>query len=211
MSDDAQSTKSPATIYIVDDDEAVRESLSWLISSTGHKAKAFASADHFLESFDSSRQGCVLMDVRMPGMNGMELQQRLAEKPNCLPVIIITGHGDVQMAVRAMKQGAFDFIEKPFNDQVMLDLVQKALDECATRHKSVAKQQSITALLKRLTPREKEVLDLIATGETNKGIARTLEISDKTVEAHRARVMEKLEATSLADLMKKVMAADLGT
>lgn len=207
MSDDAQPEKTPATIYIVDDDEAVRESLSWLISSTGHKAKAFASADHFLESFDSSRQGCVLMDVRMPGMNGMELQQRLAEKPNCLPVIIITGHGDVQMAVRAMKQGAFDFIEKPFNDEVMLDLVQKALDECATRHKSVAKQQSITALLERLTPREKEVLDLIATGETNKGIARVLEISDKTVEAHRARVMEKLEATSLADLMKKVMAA----
>lgn len=193
------------TIFIVDDDQAVRDSLGWLISSVGFKAETFASAQEFLEAYQPGRSGCVLVDVRMPGMSGLELQKRMAAQPFCLPVIIVTGHGDVQMAVRAMKDGAFDFIEKPYNDQVLLDLVQKAVEECERRRTAQTESHIVTALADTLTPRERQVMDLIVMGNTNKQIAHALKISDKTVEVHRARVMEKLEASSLAELVRKAM------
>lgn len=193
------------TVFIVDDDEAVRESLSWLISSVGFQVEAFESAQAFLDAYAPSRPGCLLVDVRMPGMSGLELQKHLAQQALCLPVIVITGHGDVQMAVRAMKDGAFDFIEKPFNDQVMLDSVNKAVRECERRRNLEGERQAVLVLMDRLTPREHQVMDMIVAGQANKQIAHHLDISDKTVEAHRAKVMEKLEATSLAELIRKVM------
>lgn len=193
------------TVFIVDDDEAVRESLSWLISSVGLKVETFSSAQAFLDAYQPGRPGCLLVDVRMPGMSGLELQRRLAAQPMCLPVIIVTGHGDVQMAVRAMKDGAFDFIEKPFNDQVLLDLVHKAVHECERRRDAEMERHHLRAQVDQLTPRERQVMDMIVAGKTNKQIAHDLEISDKTVEAHRAKVMEKLTAASLAELIHKSM------
>jgi len=204
MSDEPMNDK---TIFVVDDDKAVRDSLSWLISSVGLHVETFASAQEFLDVYDPTRPGCLLVDVRMPGMSGLELQKRLAENPHCLPVIIVTGHGDVQMAVRAMKDGAFDFIEKPYNDQILLDLVQKAVRECERRRTQVTSHQEIQELVDTLTPRERQVMDMIVSGNTNKQIAYALDISDKTVEAHRAKVMEKLQASSLADLIRKSLIA----
>lgn len=209
MSADVSGARSFArndkTIFVVDDDKVVRDSLSWLISSVGLHVETFASAQDFLNAYDPARPGCLLVDVRMPGMSGLELQKRLAENPHCLPVIIVTGHGDVQMAVRAMKDGAFDFIEKPYNDQVLIDLVQKAVHECERRRNEQTGHQEIEALVDSLTPRERQVMGMIVEGNTNKQIAYGLDISDKTVEAHRAKVMEKLRASSLADLIRKVM------
>lgn len=193
------------TIFVVDDDKAARDSLSWLISSVGLHVETFDSAQAFLDAYDTSRSGCLLVDVRMPGMSGLDLQKRLAENPHCLPVIVVTGHGDVQMAVRAMKDGAFDFIEKPYNDQVMIDLVQKAVQECERRRTEATGVQEVRALADALTPREREVMDMIVAGNTNKQIAYGLDIREKTVEAHRAKVMDKLQAASLADLLRKVM------
>jgi len=195
------------TIFIVDDDKAVRDSLSWLISSVGLHVETFGSAQDFLDVYEPTRPGCLLVDVRMPGMSGLELQKRLAENPHCLPVIVVTGHGDVQMAVRAMKDGAFDFIEKPYNDQILLDLVQKAVRECERRRTEVTSHQEIQELVDTLTPRERQVMDMIVAGNTNKQIAYALDISEKTVEAHRAKVMEKLQASSLADLIRKSLIA----
>jgi len=195
------------TIFVVDDDKAVRDSLSWLISSVGLHVETFGSAQDFLDVYDPTRPGCLLVDVRMPGMSGLELQKRLAENPHCLPVIVVTGHGDVQMAVRAMKDGAFDFIEKPYNDQILLDLVQKAVRECERRRTQVTSHQEIQDLVDTLTPRERQVMDMIVAGNTNKQIAYALDISEKTVEAHRAKVMEKLQASSLADLIRKSLIA----
>ena len=191
------------TVYIVDDDQAVRDSLSWLISSIGLKVETFETAQHFLDNYERERPGCLLVDVRMPGMSGLELQQHIAQDNQCLPVIIVTGHGDVKMAVNAMKQGAFDFIEKPYNDQVMLDLLQTALKECERRRSAKMEHQEVQNLYDNLTAREREVMDMIVAGNTNKQIAYGLDISEKTVEAHRAKVMDKLEARSLADLIRK--------
>jgi len=209
MSADVSGTTPSAlrdkTIFVVDDDKVVRDSLSWLISSVGLHVETFASAQDFLADYDPTRPGCLLVDVRMPGMSGLELQKRLAENPHCLPVIIVTGHGDVQMAVRAMKDGAFDFIEKPYNDQVLIDLVQKAVHECERRRNEQIGHQEVQVLVDFLTPRERQVMEMIVEGNTNKQIAHGLDISDKTVEAHRAKVMEKLRASSLADLIRKVM------
>ena len=204
MSDQPMDDK---TIFVVDDDKAVRDSLSWLISSVGLHVETFGSAQDFLDVYDPTRPGCLLVDVRMPGMSGLELQKRLAENPHCLPVIVVTGHGDVQMAVRAMKDGAFDFIEKPYNDQILLDLVQKAVRECERRRTQVTSHQEIQELVDTLTPRERQVRDMIVAGNTNKQIAYALDISEKTVEAHRAKVMEKLQASSLADLIRKSLIA----
>ena len=199
------SGQTSGTVYVVDDDEAVRESLSWLISSVGLKVETYASAQEFLDAFDAECPACLIVDVRMPGMNGLELQRRLADKSICLPVIVVTGHGDVQMAVHAMKDGAFDFIEKPYNDQAILDQVQKAIAECANRHSKESSRLEVEEMINQLTPREREVMDKIITGETNKTIAQSLSISDKTVEAHRSKVMEKMQSTSMADLMRKAL------
>ena len=200
-----------AVVFVVDDDDAVRESLSWLISSIGLKVETYPSAQDFLDSFIPEKHGCLIVDVRMPGMNGLELQRKLADKATCLPVIVITGHGDVQMAVRAMKDGAFDFVEKPFNDNAIIEHVEKAVRECKNRRSKESLKQEIQSMIALLTPRENEIMGMIVNGETNKSIARKLTISDKTVEAHRAKVMEKMQASSLAELMRKVLASDIRT
>ena len=205
-------TPNPApTVFVIDDDEAVRDSVRWLVESVDLAVETFSSAQSFLDSYDPARTGCILADVRMPGMSGLEMQQVLSTLPPGPPLIVVTGHGDVQMAVHAMKAGAFDFVEKPFNDSRLLDLVQKAVSESLSDAGRRAEQAEVAACIEKLTPREAEVLEQLMKGLSNKGVANTLGISDKTVEAHRAKVMEKLEAVSFADLMKKVMLLDGGS
>jgi two-component system, LuxR family, response regulator FixJ len=191
-------------VFVVDDDPAVRDSLKWLLSSVNMTVETFASAAEFLAAYRPEHTGCLLVDVRMPGMSGLELQEELRARSCNLPVIIITGHSDVQMAVRAMKAGAFDFIEKPFNDQSLLDLVQKAVDQSRQVSRELSEQAEIRQRLDLLSPRERQVLDLVTDGEPNKRIAFLLGLSEKTVEAHRAKVMEKTRAGSLAELIRMV-------
>ena len=195
-------------VFVVDDDRAARDSLTWLIGSVNLRVRAFASAAEFLAAYTSGQAGCVIADVRMPGLSGLDLQAELRRRGIELPVIIVTGHGDVPMAVRAMKAGALDFIEKPFNDQVLIDLVQKAVKRSLAALRSKAEKRDLTARLDQLTPRERQVLNMVAAGESNKSIAQALGISEKTVEAHRAHVMEKMQARSFAELMKLVVALD---
>jgi len=197
------------TVFVVDDDESFRRSVRWLLASVNLKVALFASAQDFLRVIRPGQTGCLVTDVRMPGVSGLELQQMMVGRDIRLPVIIMTAHGDVDMAVRAMKDGAMDFIQKPFNDQVFLDLVQKAVDESVRTERQRRRQIELRRRLDQLTPRERQVLDLIVDGHTNRAIAELLTISDKTVEAHRARVMDKTGAKSLAELMKIVMALDL--
>lgn len=192
-------------VYIVDDDDALRDSLIWLLESTGLKAQAFASAEEFLEAWSPSMSGCLVLDVRMPGMSGLELHERLLARRSTLPVIFITGHGDVPMAVAALKRGAVDFVEKPFNDQEMVALIRRALSEERRRHDARLHEADAQRRIEQLTPREREVLDLIVAGRLNKQIADDLGISIKTVEVHRARVMEKMAVHSLAELVQHVM------
>ena len=197
-------------IYIVDDDEALRDSLVWLLESSGYRVCAYESAESFLHLYNSSMTGCLVLDVRMPGMSGLELFEELGRRLCTLPVIFITGHGDVPMAVSAVKKGAVDFIEKPFSERDMLGLIGECL---AAEQQSRGKRQfeaETTRRLHHLTQREREVLDLIIAGKLNKQIADVLGISIKTVEVHRARVMEKMEAHSLAELVQNVLAAEPG-
>ena len=193
------------TVFIVDDDQAVARSLRWLIEIVRLGVETFASAQAFLDNYDSSKPGCLVLDVRMPGISGLELQERLAARRINIPIIFITGHGDVQMAVRALQAGAFDFVEKPFNDQDLLDRVQKAIAFDAERRSKEAQRAQLQALFSSLTPREREVLDLVVEGMSNKAIANTLGLSAKTVEVHRAKVMEKMHARSISDLVKMAM------
>jgi len=204
---DRTAAASTATVYVIDDDEAVRTSLDWLILSVNLPVRTFASARAFLDGYRPGDEGCVIADVRMPGMSGLELQRKLAESASQLPIIIITGHGDIHMAVDAMKAGAFDFIEKPFDDQLLLDLVQKAVEQSLAASQDHALREELARRLDLLTPREHEVLDLVMLGEPNKRIALALGICEKTVEAHRAKVMEKTQARSIAELIKMVIAA----
>ncbi|MBS1209459.1 MAG: DNA-binding response regulator [Proteobacteria bacterium] len=192
-------------VYIVDDDEALRDSLIWLLESTGLKSQAFESAESFLAAYSPKMNGCLVLDIRMPGMSGLELHEKLNAMHATLPVIFITGHGDVPMAVSALKKGAVDFIEKPFNDEEMVTLIRGALLEDLKNHE--ARQQGADAQrrIEALTPREREVLELIVAGRLNKQIADDLGISIKTVEVHRARVMEKMGVNSLAELVQHVM------
>ncbi|MCP5366350.1 MAG: response regulator transcription factor [Hyphomicrobiales bacterium] len=196
------------TVFVVDDDEAVRDSLRWLLESVDLAVVTCDSAAAFAEVYRRGRPGCLVTDVRMPGLSGLDLQQRLAEAGVDLPVIVVTGHGDISMAVRAMKAGAFDFIEKPYNDQVMVDVVQAAVAQSLRQGDRRGERLAIEARLAQLTPREREVLDRVVDGGSNKSIARDLAISEKTVETHRARVMEKMEAGSLADLVRMVLSVD---
>lgn len=192
-------------VYVVDDDEAMRDSLVWLVESQGFKVEAFASAESFLAAYRSDMAGCLVLDVRMPGMSGLELYEKLHALRSTLPVIFITGHGDVPMAVAALKKGAADFIEKPFNDKDMLRLIEQCLSlERAGRER---RRQELEAArrLASLTEREREVLDLIIAGKLNKQIADALNISIKTVEVHRARVMEKMNVRSVAELVQAVV------
>lgn len=196
-------------VYVVDDDDAMRGSLKWLIESVGLRVETFGSADEFLSCYYPGRPGCLLLDVRMPGMSGLDLQEYLANRHIQLPVIIITGHGDVPMAVRAMKAGALDFIEKPFNDEALLDAIRRALTLAVEQRTVQARQADIATRLALLTPREHEVMEMVADGRSNKEIANALGVSAKTVEAHRARVMEKTGARSLAELVRMVITANL--
>jgi RNA polymerase sigma factor (sigma-70 family) len=205
-----QTSNAPATVFVVDDDQAMRSSLKWLIESVGLPVESFESADAFLKSYYPGRAGCLLLDVRMPGMSGLELQEYLNAHDIRIPVIIITGHGDVHMAVRAMKSGAVDFIEKPFNDELLLDAIRNALslDERQRGHR--AERAELAARLAHLTPREHEVMEMVTEGRSNKEIANALGVSAKTVEAHRARVMEKMQAGSLAELVRMAISASDG-
>lgn len=187
-------------IYLVDDDEALRDSLVWLLESQGFKVEAFASAEAFLRVWRPEFNGCLLLDVRMPGMSGLELHERLRAHYCTLPVIFITGHGDVPMAVSALKKGAFHFIEKPFNDHDLVDLVEKALAADRDRQRVAASRETIEARLATLTQREREVMELILEGKYNKVIADDLSISMRTVEAHRSRIFDKMDVRSAVEL-----------
>ncbi len=199
-------TQNPEpTVFVVDDDEAMRRSLKWLIESTGMRVKTFDSADAFLTAYAPDWAGCLLLDVRMPGMSGLELQAYLARADYGLPVVIITGHGDVAMAVKAMQAGALDFIEKPFHDEDLLHSIRRALEADSHTRARSSEHAAVLARLEELTPREHEVMDLVAAGKSNKEIAATLGVSAKTVEAHRAKVMDKMQAASLADLVRMAL------
>jgi FixJ family two-component response regulator len=198
------------TVFIVDDDNEVREAIGLLMDSVGLPNETFDSAWAYLARFDPARPGCLVLDVRMRQMSGLELQERLAEEPIHPPVIIITGHGDVPMAVRAVKNGAVDFIEKPFNDQSLLDAVHRAIEIDAEQRGHAMEVASVQERMERLTKREREVLDQIVAGKRNKVIAADLGISQSTVEAHRAKVMEKLEVRSLSELMRAMLMLDPG-
>ena len=200
------------TVFIVDDDEAMRNSLAWLIGSVGLAVETHESAAAFLAAFRAGgpdeRPGCLVLDVRMPGMSGLELQDALARCGSALPVIMITGHADVPMAVRALRAGAVDFIEKPFNDQMLLDRVHEAIARSAKACAERARRARVRDLLDRLTPRERQVAELVAAGKPNKVIAYELDLSMKTVEVHRHNVMEKLELASVADLTRLLLEAN---
>jgi FixJ family two-component response regulator len=194
-------------VYIVDDDEAMRDSLVWLLESHGYEVQAFPSAESFLAAFHAELRGCVVLDVRMPGMSGLELHETLMARRSELPVIFVTGHGDVPMAVSALKKGAVDFIEKPFGDRDMLRLIEQCLEMERARRAARLLEGEARRHLDTLTDREREVLELVVAGKLNKQIADGLGISVKTVEVHRARVMEKMAVGSVAELVKAVMAA----
>jgi FixJ family two-component response regulator len=190
------------TVFVVDDDAAVRESLCWLVESAGLNAESYATAQEFLEAYDPRQPGCLVLDVRMPGLSGLDLQEQLAAQGIMLPVIIITGHGEVPMAVRAMKGGAIDFIEKPFSDQLLLDRAREAIAQDAHNRVEQARRAEVAARLALLTPREREVMEMVVSGKANKQVGASLGISQKTVEAHRAQVMRKTRADSLAELVQ---------
>jgi two-component system response regulator TtrR len=194
-------------VYLVDDDEAVRDSLRWLLEGNGFSVRTFASAEAFLQAFDPAPFACLVLDVRMNGMSGIELHDELLRRGQDLPLIFMTGHGDVPMAVARMKLGAVDFLEKPFDDGHFCRTVAIALEQAVERRTEFNQRESNQTLLSRLTPRERQVLDLIASGRLNKQIADDLSISIKTVEAHRANIMDKFEVRTMADLMRKFLTA----
>ncbi|MFN8179348.1 MAG: response regulator transcription factor [bacterium] len=194
-------------VFVVDDDEAVRSSIAMLLESVSLKTETFASAREFLQAWAGDRPGCVVLDLRMPGLSGLELQERLAALGSRLPIIFVTGHGDVPDAVAAMRAGAVDFLRKPFRDQDLLDRIQKALELDAQRRSEAVDVERIRGRLARLTQREREVLDRVVEGLPNKTIAQELGVSERTVEIHRSRAMSKMEAGSLAELVKLVLRA----
>ncbi|MCP3867996.1 MAG: response regulator transcription factor [Gammaproteobacteria bacterium] len=195
-------------VYIVDDDPAVRDALCWLMKTVSLPTRAFDCADICIDSLQEEPAGCLITDVRMPGMSGLDLQRNLYHKYPDFPVIVITGHGDIDMAVRAMKAGAFDFIQKPFNDQELVDCVHKAIEKGAVADQRKQESNRTRRLIGCLTDREQQVLHLIVGGNMNKQIAATLCVSEKTVEVHRSRVMKKLEARSVAELVRAVLIAE---
>jgi len=193
------------TVYIVDDDPGVRDSVALLLRSVGLGTRSFPSATDFLQTFDPRAPGCLVLDLRMPGMSGRELQKRLLEMGSRLPIIFITAHGDVPTAVDAVKDGAVDFIQKPFSHQKLLDMIHEALALDRRLREEELGRAEVQARAATLTPREREVMVLVASGKLNKTVARELGISQRTVEIHRARVMEKMQARSVPDLVQMVM------
>ncbi len=195
------------TVYVVDDDEAVRDSLQWLLEGKDYRVRCYDSAESFMARFDPREVACLICDIRMDGMSGLELQDKLMERKSPLPIVFITGHGDVPMAVDTMKKGAMDFIEKPFKEDALVALVERMLAQANSAFSQSQEAASREALLARLTTREAQVLERIVAGRLNKQIADDLGISIKTVEAHRANVMEKLNANTVADLLKTALGA----
>ena len=191
-----------ATVFIVDDDESIRHAMNLLLRSVGLNAEAYARGDDFLEHFDIERLGCLVLDIRMPGLGGLDLQKRLSALGSSMPIIFITGYGDVPMAVEAMQNGAFDFVQKPFRDQQLLEKINAALSRDRNDRIEQARRSDVAARRRKLTNREREVMELVVTGKPNKAIAFELGVSQRTVEIHRARVMEKMRARSLAELVR---------
>ena len=193
---------SDSSIFVVDDDESVRDAVGMLLDSVDLECELFASANEFLESVDAGRNGVLVLDIRMPGMSGLELQDRLITQERNLPIVFITGHGDIPMAVEAMRKGAVNFIRKPFRDQELLDCIQEALDLEGQQRIDHAERAAAHQFLESLTPREKEVFELVCQGLANKVIALELDISERTVEIHRGQVMQKSGKRSLAQLVR---------
>lgn len=196
-----------ATVFVVDDDDAVRESLAFLIRSIGLKVENFASAQDFLKSYNPARAGCLVLDIRMPGMSGLELQDKLNRMDSMLPIIFITGHGDVPMAVKAIKAGAADFVQKPFRDQELIDRIREVLEVDASARVEKLQKAEVLKRIASLTEREREVMEQVVDGKANKVVAIDLNVSQRTVEIHRANVMDKMKARSLAQLVRLVMKA----
>lgn len=196
---------SNSVVYIVDDDQSIRYAMGLLLKSVRLDHQVFSSADEFLETYSGNNNGCLVLDIRMPGLGGLELQQKLIEMDCSLPIIFISGHGDIPMAVDAMQKGAFDFIQKPFRDQELLDRISDALNTAEKRQSARAQKAGVQERVDTLTKREHEVLDLVVTGKPNKIIAHELGVSQRTIEIHRARVMDKMHAKSLAELVRMHM------
>ena len=196
------------TVFVIDDERTVRESIRWLVESVGLNVETFASAREFIDSHDRARPGCIVLDLRMPAMGGVEAQETFRAREINLPVIVITGYADVSTAVRVLKQGAVDFIQKPFSDQLLLDRIHECIKRNAEERRNHAARAEVSTRLARLSPREDEVLRLVVTGDANKTVARKLGISPKTVEVHRANLMRKTQAKSLAELVQMVLASE---
>lgn len=196
-------------IFVVDDDDGVRESLKWLLESVGAVVRCFASAENFLEEINAEDSGCLVLDIRMPGMSGLELQIKLIEKEIALPVIFVTAHADVPVAIQAMKRGAFDFIEKPYSDQLLLEKIQDAIHSNQQLLHDKRSRQEVEQRLSKLSVREREVFDQVIAGNQNKDIARNLNLSIKTVEAHRANLQKKLGVQATAELFHIAASARL--
>jgi RNA polymerase sigma factor (sigma-70 family) len=201
--------RDSSLVYVVSDDPALRDSLRCLLESVGLRTLAFADTEGFLTAYRPDHPGCLLLDIRIPGRNDLSSQQLLRDRGIDVPVVIITGHGDVAMAVTAMKQGALDFIEKPFNDQLLLDCVHNALAEDRARRHTRARRLELLCRFDTLTPREQDVLRQVVEGLSNREIAEVLNLSRKTVEVHRAKVMQKMEADTLSQLIRMAMAIDI--
>lgn len=197
-------------VYIVDDDEAIRSALRLLMKSANLRVAVCASAEEFLKTYKSELPGCLVLDIRMPGMSGLELQKLLLERHIRVPVVIMSGHGDVTMVVQAMKSGAADFIEKPFKNDVLLELVKQCVARDVETRKAERQHVEAAARIASLTPREREVMELLIQGKRNKIIASVLGISNRTVEAHRAKIMEKMQAHSLSEIVRTSFAAEEG-
>jgi RNA polymerase sigma factor (sigma-70 family) len=191
-----------ATVFVIDDDASVRDSINLILSLKGMRTQLFPSAEDFLEAYRPEWRGCILTDLQMPGMSGLDLQQALHERGVLLPVVVLTAHGDVPTTRVAMKGGAFDFLEKPINDEVLLDVLKNAIREDIHRHAAESAEDALRSRLARLTPREREVLDLLVEGMSHREIAARLTISPRTVEVYKARMMEKLQCRSLAELIR---------
>lgn len=193
------------TVFIVDDDRALCEALAFLLESVNLPCQTFRTAQEFLDAYDPTRPGCLVLDVRMPGMSGLDFQGELAARNYHVPVIMVTGYADVSMAVRAIKAGAVEFLEKPFGDQVILECIQQAIERDRKDRKARAERAEFEERLSHLTPREREVMDLLMEGLPNKAIAAKLSLARKTIETHRANLMAKMKAASLADLIRRML------
>lgn len=197
-----KSAAAGGLVYVVEDDDALRDSLCWLVGSAGYAVAAYHSAENFLAYFEPKGSGCLVLDVRMPGMSGLELQERMIRRRQHIPIIFITGHGDVPMAVKAIKLGAYDFIEKPFQDQELLARIEGVMKSDRSSQATRARQHLVASRVAMLSQREREVMERVIEGKPNKCIAKELAISVKTVEAHRARMMGKLDVNSVAELVR---------